>query len=842
MSSEYIITADRRQIVGRRRRQEDSVGGGLAADESVFFVLADGMGGYDGGDKASQAAVMAFTQAMENAVDIKKALYAANAYIAYLKEQHKLPVSAGCTLVAVCVTGGMCQGISVGDSYIFLQKQSGELEQLNRLHNQGAELDALAESGKITAQQALESPQRNALTSAVTGAAFRMVDILTPFELHAGERLVLLSDGFLTWGKEALEHTLQQVSTGQPKAPQELVVKILKEVEAVGHPNQDNTSVIIVQATPIGHDEQANRFTGFDASDDYNIHFQKRLYVGLATAFLACLMCIVILVAKGLHDSESKPTPEEEKAAATVQASSYNLSSNQLKPEHISVDKQAANTWKRLYERVSRSNEEVMRDIVQNRAEWGHLKNVKGSEELRYEDLRNVFMRFQECAEDSSMGLNPSDVQFIQRHIFLGMLYRAAECREERESFQDFVLSHSYLDTFFAQLISDSKDNEESLKQLESYIDYCGKLNHEKFGRHFHALYGVQGVEKLKNGKEIRKKLEALLLSVVGYKSAEDAVRTVKWAKEYGSIWPDLLALMQKHLPEDPKKRKLFAQLKEEECKDFVVSLAGIYSQLGGSPQKAYAELTPHMADAPMEMVKRNAVLIYSELNAKQRRWFAGWLLYDMAPKDARLTLAELIEVLKKSSPSKAEAIMVALSVVIEERGVCNIVPKLLTSHSGKQNNKDKMEICKLVIKIRDESKNSLVRDVCRIFTIACYSDAEHFKGEQGTWETYPFNRLREKNLEVEKVKSLYNHVVARMEDEMNELQSMGSQGELKRYPEEIYKSVSARYEDIERWYQSTSMGRKPDASSPEEAKKQTEPQTPQVQPAPIQQPASGQV
>lgn len=52
------------QILGARSNQQDSFSI-LAGDDALVLVLADGMGGYTGGELASRAAIEGFSQAFE---------------------------------------------------------------------------------------------------------------------------------------------------------------------------------------------------------------------------------------------------------------------------------------------------------------------------------------------------------------------------------------------------------------------------------------------------------------------------------------------------------------------------------------------------------------------------------------------------------------------------------------------------------------------------------------------------------------------------------------------------------------------------------------------------------
>lgn len=248
MEPEIAIASKCGQIQGSRPRQEDYVAGGPTPRGDYLFVLADGMGGYEGGDQASEEAVRAFCESMRQEADLEGALHAANNRLAALKAQGKMPPDAGCTLIGVLLQEGICRAISVGDSLLYGYSGENGLKLLNRLHNKGAELDAMARNGQITPEQARSAPQRHALTSAVMGGPIRCVDLIDSFPLHHGDRLVLASDGCLTLGRQGLEDILRATPVQGGDDPEKIAGDILGGVERARRPRQDNASVIVVQA------------------------------------------------------------------------------------------------------------------------------------------------------------------------------------------------------------------------------------------------------------------------------------------------------------------------------------------------------------------------------------------------------------------------------------------------------------------------------------------------------------------------------------------------------------------------------------------------------------------
>ncbi|TIC81916.1 protein phosphatase 2C domain-containing protein [Nocardioides sp. GY 10127] len=199
--------------VGRVRRvNEDSF---LA--QPPVFVVADGMGGHDGGDVASAIAVEELGRlggtawsAPEAAAALERALAAGQRRIAeYAQRQVAAGAErfhAGTTVVAaVLVQEGRPEETDdrpadaerpgwvlchLGDSRIY-RFADGRLEQVTRDHSL---VQDYLDAGMITPEEAAVHPERHVITRALDGRGTPQPDLLH-LPLRAGERLLLCSDG-----------------------------------------------------------------------------------------------------------------------------------------------------------------------------------------------------------------------------------------------------------------------------------------------------------------------------------------------------------------------------------------------------------------------------------------------------------------------------------------------------------------------------------------------------------------------------------------------------------------------------------------------------------------------
>jgi PPM family protein phosphatase len=182
--------------VGRMRSgNEDSYFCG-----QIVFAVADGLGGHQGGEVASAAAVeplahldgRGFADPGEAAEALATAVREANQAILDRAAGDPALYGMGTTVTAAAVTGdGHVQLAHVGDSRAYLLRE-GALDQLTTDHTVVGEL---VRRGRLTPQQAAIHPERSILTRAVGLDPRVPVDLPDPLELRSGDQLLLCSDG-----------------------------------------------------------------------------------------------------------------------------------------------------------------------------------------------------------------------------------------------------------------------------------------------------------------------------------------------------------------------------------------------------------------------------------------------------------------------------------------------------------------------------------------------------------------------------------------------------------------------------------------------------------------------
>ncbi|WP_083567444.1 protein phosphatase 2C domain-containing protein [Hyphomicrobium sp. CS1GBMeth3] len=224
----------------------------VANGRSAVAVLADGMGGHAGGAIASRMACETFVKAFgsqngSNRERLVEGLTAANQAIADTVDTNPMLSGMGSTLVGVTFAVDGIEWISVGDSPLLLYRR-GEIAMLNEDHSLAPELDRLAATGAITADDAKRDPRRHMLRSAVTGDDIDLVDVSRrPLKIEPGDYVILASDGLQTLEPAEIERIVTAYANDGAVA---VANALIRAVEALKDPHQDNATVIAVRMVP----------------------------------------------------------------------------------------------------------------------------------------------------------------------------------------------------------------------------------------------------------------------------------------------------------------------------------------------------------------------------------------------------------------------------------------------------------------------------------------------------------------------------------------------------------------------------------------------------------------
>lgn len=221
---------------GRQRRaNEDSL-----LVRSPLFVIADGMGGAQAGEVASQLAVEAFQPGLGDSPEPEHALaalaQAANGRIHELSHSNAEHAGMGTTLTAIYIGERDVAIAHVGDSRAYCLR-GGELLRLTDDHSL---VDELMRQGRLTPEEAVEHPQRSVITRALGIEGTVEVDTRS-FRGLSGDIYLLCSDGLTTMVDEQDIVAVLRAHPGLREAGEALIAAAN---QAGG---RDNITVVLVR-------------------------------------------------------------------------------------------------------------------------------------------------------------------------------------------------------------------------------------------------------------------------------------------------------------------------------------------------------------------------------------------------------------------------------------------------------------------------------------------------------------------------------------------------------------------------------------------------------------------
>ncbi|HPS39125.1 MAG TPA: Stp1/IreP family PP2C-type Ser/Thr phosphatase [Candidatus Cloacimonadota bacterium] len=231
-----------RSDIGMVREKNQDYFGKYSGAFGELIIVCDGMGGYEGGEIASQIAVETIAGHFANLGstydekgELRQSLLYAEQNIADYKESHPEVADMGTTAVLLLIKQNRFWYAWVGDSRLYLVR-AGKIQRLSRDHSY---VQGLLDHGIITEDQAREHPKKNVITKAL-GANDSQPDIAGPFSLYEEDKLMLCSDGLYGYfsDEEILQSMLQE--------PQEACNQLVEMAKQRG--GDDNITIQIVKS------------------------------------------------------------------------------------------------------------------------------------------------------------------------------------------------------------------------------------------------------------------------------------------------------------------------------------------------------------------------------------------------------------------------------------------------------------------------------------------------------------------------------------------------------------------------------------------------------------------
>ncbi|MBX3267590.1 MAG: serine/threonine-protein phosphatase [Acidobacteria bacterium] len=245
-------TVSDRGLSEKRPENEDSF---IAIDDSGLYAVADGVGGAQAGDVASQMAVEILGEAFTHYGDsvdpediMQVALERANEAIYRMSTELPQLSTMATTIASIHISGNIATIAHVGDSRVYRVDPDGVL---HRETNDHSLVEEEVRAGRMTPEQAANHPSKNVISRALGAEATVAVELKT-IMVDPGTSFLLCSDGITRHIEDPeIEHLM---TTGM--APEMLVMQ-MKEI-CYDRGAEDNLTAVVVKILPTVAEHRAD--------------------------------------------------------------------------------------------------------------------------------------------------------------------------------------------------------------------------------------------------------------------------------------------------------------------------------------------------------------------------------------------------------------------------------------------------------------------------------------------------------------------------------------------------------------------------------------------------------
>ncbi len=242
-----MIKAYAKSDIGKVREiNEDSYYISDSLDELQLYILADGMGGYNGGDIASKLAIQSIKSYIENNFNqiekdkasiiqlVGSSIEYANMLIYEKAKKNKELQKMGTTIEVCLIYNNRVYIGHIGDSRIYRIRN----DIIRKLTQDHSYVQKLVKDGTITKEQAVNHPQKNMLMKALGCGSFVEPDVMVKGFMKQ-DILVMASDGLTNQVEK--EEICRSAKINIEQATKDLV-KIAND-----NGGYDNITVIIIK-------------------------------------------------------------------------------------------------------------------------------------------------------------------------------------------------------------------------------------------------------------------------------------------------------------------------------------------------------------------------------------------------------------------------------------------------------------------------------------------------------------------------------------------------------------------------------------------------------------------
>jgi protein phosphatase len=225
----------------------------LDVPQGRLLMVADGMGGYQGGEVASAVAVdvmaryafammpwmlmVSRTTEREFADGLQRALQSCNERVRSVAAQRGLDARMGTTLTMAYVAWPDLYVLHVGDSRCYLYRKN-QVYRLTRDHTMAQQL---VENHALSQEEAAHSRFKHVLVNTIGGASERVEMEFRHETLEDGDQLLLCTDGLTGYLSDA--HIAQYLAAGGPA--EQIAKQMVEHAKSSG--GEDNITVVLAR-------------------------------------------------------------------------------------------------------------------------------------------------------------------------------------------------------------------------------------------------------------------------------------------------------------------------------------------------------------------------------------------------------------------------------------------------------------------------------------------------------------------------------------------------------------------------------------------------------------------
>ena len=240
MSSEVRYAGFGATHLGKRSHNEDAY---FIDDALGLYIVADGVGGQDAGEVASQIVCDVIAERVRAGESLYDAVRDAHFAIANAVSRGEGRPGMASTVVALLIRGDLYEIAWLGDSRVYLW--DGHLKLLSRDHSL---VETLLSSGEIALDEARTHPKKNVILAALGGGDINIPIGQNAGVVRSGTKFMLCSDGLtdMVEPKRIAKYFVDDVAADK-------VAEYLVE-DAASAQGRDNITAIVVDVASSPND------------------------------------------------------------------------------------------------------------------------------------------------------------------------------------------------------------------------------------------------------------------------------------------------------------------------------------------------------------------------------------------------------------------------------------------------------------------------------------------------------------------------------------------------------------------------------------------------------------